>query len=224
MTIKTEKNIFDFKKLLINKPSLEQSNFIKLLAMISMLLDHIGAFFYPLEILRIIGRISFPLFAYQIGISYDMTSSRKKYVKKLLFFGIISQIPFSFLTEKIVLNVLFSFILGILAIWSIKQKKYFYFFPIIISSFFVEYQIYGLLVILSFYFSKTKISQTILFSLTTFLYSFYFLNKILIQLYSLMALPIIFNPFLKINLPKNLFYIFYPSHLIIIYLIKTFIL
>lgn len=197
----------------------EQSNFIKLIAIATMLIDHIGGYLFPLEILRIIGRISFPIFAYQIGVGYEMTSSKKNYIKRLAIFGVISQIPYYLLTESFILNILFTFILGIFAIWSVEKRKYFFFLLIIPISFFVDFQIYGLAIILIFYFFKNKIHQSCLFFLANVLHSLYY--NIPTQIFSLLSLPIIFNPFLKIKLPRNFFYFFYPAHLVVIYLIKV---
>ena len=187
-----------------------------------MLLDHIGAFLYPLEFLRIIGRIAFPCFAYQLGIGYRMTSSKKAYLKKLFIFALVSQIPYSLLRGGFMLNILFALMLGILAVWSLENKKFFYLFLIVHVCFFADFGIYGLSVILIFYFFKNKVFQFFLLLSATLLYSAYY--NLFIQAYAMLSLVFIFNPFLKINLPKNFFYIFYPAHLIIIYLIKVFLI
>lgn len=196
----------------------EQSNFIKLVAIATMLLDHIGKYLFPFEILRIIGRISFPLFAYQLGVGYKMTSSKEGYIKRLLIFGIISQVPYSLLRGDFLLNILFSLALGVFSIWALENKKFFYFFLIIPFSFLVSYGIYGLAVILFFYFLKNKIYQAFSFFSVTFLYALFYGWGI--QLFALFALPIIFKPFSKANLPRNFFYLFYPLHLAVIYLLK----
>ena len=187
--------------------------------MFAMLVDHVGRYLFPLEILNIIGRLAFPVFAYQIGIGYQKTSSKKNYIKKLVIFGVISQIPYSLLREDFTLNILFTLLLGIFAIWSVEKRKYFFFFIIIPLSFLVDFQIYGPAIILIFHFFKNKIHQSFLFLLTTLLYSFYY--GIPIQVFSLLALPIIFKPFLEIKTPKMLFYFFYPIHLAVIYLIRV---
>ena len=55
---------------------------LKTLAMLTMLIDHIGAVFFPATLLispnsiwRIIGRLSFPIFAFQLGIGYKHTKN-----------------------------------------------------------------------------------------------------------------------------------------------------
>ena len=196
----------------------EESNFIKLVAMATMLIDHVGAFLFPLEILRIIGRISFPLFAYQLGVGYKNTSNKKEYTKRLFFFAIISQIPFYLLKQDYSINILFSLIVGIFAIFSIEKRNFFYLFSAIIASYFVEYGLYGLAVILIFYFFKENIKRVPLFFISTLIFSLYF--TIYSQIFALFSLVFILGPKLKINLPKYFFYIFYPAHLFVIYLIK----
>lgn len=67
---------------------------IKIIAFITMLLDHICDVYFPnLIILRIIGRLSFPLFAWEIAKGFKRTRSIKKYVLRLLIIAVISQGP-----------------------------------------------------------------------------------------------------------------------------------
>jgi hypothetical protein len=98
---------------------------LKLLAFLTMLIDHIGYMFFPNEmIFRIIGRLAFPIFAYQIAVGYSRTSNLKKYVLRLSLFALITQIPYSFFNpdlkfNPIHLNVLFTFItsIGLLCVY-----------------------------------------------------------------------------------------------------------
>ncbi len=199
----------------------KESNFIKLVAMVAMLIDHIGAYLFPLEILRVIGRISFPIFAYQIGVGYKMTSSKEGYMKKLLLFGAFSQIPYFLLRDDFKLNILFTLALGVSLIWSLENGRPLYVLPAIFLSFIVDYQIYGIAVIWAFHFIKDEIRQSAVFFILTFLYSIYL--GFPIQMFALLSLPIIFIRPFGIELPKNLFYIFYPAHLATIYLIQVLI-
>ena len=76
---------------------------IRLIACITMLIDHTGLVFkeelaqiHPLlpVAFRVIGRLAFPLFAFGIAEGVTHTSSPKKYILRMLLFAIISQFPF----------------------------------------------------------------------------------------------------------------------------------
>ena len=71
---------------------------IKLIAVITMIIDHIGFVFFPeLTILRIIGRIAMPLFAFSIARGFFYTRNKGKYFTLMILFAAISQIPFHFM-------------------------------------------------------------------------------------------------------------------------------
>ncbi len=68
---------------------------LKLIAVFSMTCDHLSyLIFGRFSFLNLIGRIAFPIFAYQITEGYIHTSNLKKYFLRLALFGVISQIPF----------------------------------------------------------------------------------------------------------------------------------
>ena len=95
---------------------------LKIIACITMLIDHLSyALFGKLTWLNYIGRIAFPIFAYQIVEGYSHTKDIKKYFIRLFAFAMISQIPFyifhSIVSEQFALNVMFTLLLGLLCIW-----------------------------------------------------------------------------------------------------------
>ncbi len=60
-----------------------------------MLFDHVGYVFFPeAEWMRVIGRLTMPIFAYAIARGFYYTSNRKKYLIRLSALAIISQVPF----------------------------------------------------------------------------------------------------------------------------------
>lgn len=148
---------------------------LKLIALLSMTIDHIGHILFPEEIsYRIIGRLSFPLFAFLITTHLVQKNLFKKYIYRILFFGIISSIlitPFkAYFYESFTLNILWSFFLSISAlmmiekIWQEKTIKYFKyimtFFVILIGGYLAlltDYETAGFIYTLSLYgFLKTK--------------------------------------------------------------------
>ena len=62
---------------------------LKIIAITSMLIDHIGSVLLPdYNILRIIGRLSFPIFAFLVVEGYFHTRDVKKYLQRLFVFGV----------------------------------------------------------------------------------------------------------------------------------------
>jgi hypothetical protein len=90
---------------------------IKLLAAILMVCDHIGAVIFPkILILRFLGRLSFPLFAWLIGQGEKNTNNFKLYLLRLVILGVVSQ-PIYYLTfHSSALNILATLAFGLLAI------------------------------------------------------------------------------------------------------------
>lgn len=109
-----------------------RNDLIKIIAMVTMLIDHIGVLLFPeMRILRTIGRIAFPIFAYQIAIGYTFTSNKWNYAKRLLTFGLIAQIPYIYLNTEFEpnyfhFNVILLFLLGVgvLALYDLMIQSF----------------------------------------------------------------------------------------------------
>lgn len=124
----------------MNKISLN-SNQLKIIAIITMIIDHIGYYFSFVMtdnlylIFRAIGRISMPIFVFLIVQGYFKTSNFKKYIIRLFLLAIITQIIISlaymininFVPDYSVgiyaeYNILFSFVLSLFLIYIIDKK------------------------------------------------------------------------------------------------------
>ena len=97
---------------------------LKIIALISMFCDHFGdAFVKHFSFLNLIGRIAFPIFAFQISEGFLHTKNIRKYFLRLGIFALISQIPFSLFSTKFLnsspfsLNVFFTLFIGLLGIY-----------------------------------------------------------------------------------------------------------
>src|SRR5690554_4189669 len=138
------------------KPN-NRTDILKLLAIISMFIDHIGYVFFPQYIIfRLLGRIAFPIFAYHISIGYINTSNLKKYAIRLFLFGLISQLPYNILFQNGSLNIFFTLFLGLICIYALDKRNYIILALTFIAAFILdfEYGFYGILTILSFYFYR----------------------------------------------------------------------
>ena len=94
---------------------------LKIIAVISMTCDHLSyLIFGKFSFLNYIGRIAFPIFAYQITEGYIHTHSLKQYFLRLFMFALISQIPFmlftSMFSSSFHLNIFFTLSLGLISI------------------------------------------------------------------------------------------------------------
>lgn len=222
------------------------SSHIKIIAVVTMVIDHIGLFFFPhLIILRYIGRIAFPLFAWLIANGAYHTHDIKKYASRILILALISQIPFTLANQRIgepflYLNVLFTLFLGLLAIYTIKNiNNKFLWLPIalgyaeIANLLHTDYRAAGVLSIIAFYvFFKNKklmiLSQAVILFILPFIIllteqikkidlSTLYMDS-LIESYGLLGLFFIFLYKNKKETPtmKYFFYVFYPLQYIII--------
>lgn len=207
-----------------------------------MFIDHVGyATIGKFSYLNLIGRIAFPIFAFQATQGYIYTKNFKKHIIKLLIFGCISQIPFmlflSTFNNQFYLNIFFTIILGLLAIYcfdKIKNKILGFLIVLVISiiGYFakVDYGFFGVFIIFLFYLFR---NNKFIMALTCIPLCF------IRYLPNIISYPFLLNRYLLCGLftsisvlfilaynnkqgPKSkyFFYIFYPLHLLILYLIN----
>ncbi|HEX2986363.1 MAG TPA: TraX family protein [Caproiciproducens sp.] len=207
---------------------------LKILAVVTMLIDHIGAVFFPQAVLlRIIGRLSFPIFAFLISEGLTHTSNIKKYFLRLLLFAFISEVPFDLAFRMSIFNpqsqnIFFTLFFGLAAIYFLKA--YLYQNPAIavllalsmalLAEFFnTDYGWFGVAAVIVFYcFRKSRIWGAAAFVLLAAAFG---LLSSSLEIYAAAAII----PILAYNGEKGrwnwkyFFYLFYPVHLLLIYFI-----
>ena len=105
------------------------SNMLRVIAMALMLSDHIWATYMSFgDWMTYIGRMAFPIFAFQIAEGFVHTKNFKKYALRLLGFALITEIPFNFFYSSRWFNpyhqnVLFTLLLGLMAIKVLDNLK-----------------------------------------------------------------------------------------------------
>lgn len=97
---------------------------LKLLACILMLVDHIGLKFFPSEdIFRIIGRLSFPIFAYFIAEGCRYTRNRAKRFLLVFILGVLCESAYILYTHRLQGNILLTFSASIALIYCLQLLK-----------------------------------------------------------------------------------------------------
>lgn len=102
---------------------------LKLLAMALMLCDHLWASVASDQAwLTHIGRIAFPIFAFQIAEGFARTHDRKRYLLRMLAFAAVSEIPFNLFYAGTAVypfhqNVMFTFVLAILLLLGVEKFR-----------------------------------------------------------------------------------------------------
>ena len=102
------------------------ASIFKILAMLIMLIDHIGMVLFPdIVILRIIGRLAFPIFAYFAAEGCLHTSNIKKYLLRMSICAAVFQIVQWFVCKTWTPSVVWTYALAVLFViihkWA-KQK------------------------------------------------------------------------------------------------------
>ena len=228
----------------MEQPKLQlTSNELKLIALVSMTIDHIGYFLLPqYKLLRILGRIAFPIFAYMIAEGCRYTSNRLRYFLGILGLGILVQLLFWYTRQSLYQHILITFSMSIALIFSLRQAAEKGGVWILVSGlalalagfvclllkhylpkrgFSVDYGLCGVLLPVLIYVAQTRTQRLLATAIGLIAVSLSFSNNI--QWYSLLALPLLalYNGQRGTSRLKYLFYAYYPLHLLILESIRV---
>lgn len=143
---------------------------LKILAMVCMLCDHLSATLLPwIPWLGIVGRLAFPIFAFQVAEGYARTGNFKRYLGRMFLFALVSEVPFDLMYGGTAFypfhqNVMFTFCIALLCLRildAVKEKSV----PVRLAVLLavaaagnavgfltmVDYYGYGILMVLGFY-------------------------------------------------------------------------
>jgi hypothetical protein len=245
---KQEKNTYTIQKLssvdyLILEALYLKSNYgmnaftLKMIAVVAMTIDHIGALLFPDALwLRIIGRLAMPIMAFLVVEGYHNTGNLKRYLLRLLIFAVIAQ-PVYRLAFPTGLNVLFDLLVGLCLIWLVDRIRlpWVTYLLIVIAGiigFVIELDWWhlGLMLILIFHKTRGRFKYTVsaistLFVVNLFVFatvsvytanhSYVIINAI--NLGGVLAFPVLFlyNGLRGFDC-RYFFYCYYPIHLLIL--------
>lgn len=205
-------------------------NQLKILAMISMTCDHVGLQLLPqFPILRIIGRLALPIYAYMIAEGCRYTHDRRQYLLRLAGLGALCQVVYFLAMGSLYQCILVTFSLSASLIFLHESRYRKYFFPALLGIWFlcrvvpdllprtdfqIDYGTWGVLLPVFIYLSGNKglFAGTLLLALT-------YGGR---QWWTFAAIPLLmlYNGQRGKWKIGKLFYFYYPAHLVIIYILS----
>ncbi len=208
-------------------------NQLKLIAMIAMTCDHVGLQLLPqYPILRAIGRLALPIYAYMIAEGCRHTHDRKQYLLRLAALAFACQIVYFLAMGSLYQCILVTFSLSVCLIylWDMGPDWKFYMgFGIVFflcrvlpdllpgTDFQIDYGIWGVSLPVFIYLASTKGLLVGLLLLA--------LDCGGTQWLALAAVPLLmlYNGRRGTARIGKLFYYYYPAHLVVIYILSLFL-
>ena len=209
---------------------------LKAIACITMLIDHVGALFFPGTMwLRIIGRIAFPIYCFLLAEGAHYTKNPAKYALRLFIGLLLAEIPFdlafygkiTFAKQSVMFTLLLSYLMSLcmkkLPLWG----KVLAVIPFALAANYLktDYGATGVVLCAVFIIGRELPNAFALQTVGAALTNFSRITVSRIQPYATLAMiPIGLYSGKKCTNSKILqwvFYLFYPAHLLILYLIKV---
>ena len=214
-------------------------NQLKLLALIAMTCDHVGLQLFPqYMILRFIGRLALPIFAYMIAEGAKYTKNRTKYFLQMFGLGVICQLVYFFAMNSLYQCILITFSFSVVLIYALDHalKKnridaWALFACVFLATVFlveglpellpntdycVDYGIWGVLMPVVVFAAPGKLTKLVCLCVPLTALAFVGVSYQWIAFFTLIPLALYNGTRGKMKM-KNLFYIYYPLHLVAIY-------
>ncbi|GGF84909.1 hypothetical protein GCM10010912_32690 [Paenibacillus albidus] len=204
---------------------------MQIIAMLTMLIDHIGYIFFPVDITwRVVGRIAFPIYCYALVQGYLYTSSRARYLRRLLIIAVISQIPYNLALSPGGWNVVFTLLISALVLLVLdKLPSLWLGIPVVaavilVMEFFpLDYNAYGLLLVLIFRYTRSYglvLAHLILNAVYLVYYGWTVQMISIVPTLFIAYAPVVWNKIEKWRIPRWAWWSFYPGHLAILAMVK----
>lgn len=205
---------------------------LKCIAIVSMVVDHIGYVLYPdMKLFRIFGRIAFPIFCFLVAEGVAHTRNIYRYMLRMAVFALISEVPYDLIFGNGIIdfksqNVFFTLTFGVCMLHLTGNVTDLWQKIIVLASFMCmndmlrgDYGVYGILLI----FIYGELRKVNWFKLTAgALWNFFYPWEI--QRYGVLAsIPLLLYNGEKGPDIKYFFYLFYPLHLLVLYVIYLFL-
>ncbi len=208
------------------------NNQLKLLALLSMTLDHIGVQLLPqYPILRILGRFALPIFAYMIAEGCAHTKNRHRYLVQMAGLALGCQLVYFFAMGSLYQCILVTFSLSILLIYAFDTGRPAVMLPALAGAYFltellpkllpatdyaVDYGFFGVLLPVLIHLGQYKWEKLLWCAAGLFVLALIYGG---VQWYGLLGLlPLaLYNGKRGTRRVKWLFYWYYPLHLAVIY-------
>ena len=212
---------------------------LKLIAMAAMVFDHVGDNFFPGQVwMRALGRLAMPIFAFCISEGYAHTHDKRRYLVRMGVFALVSEVPFDLVTAHVPLefthqNIMATFfwaILGLMLFERIagegapKARKAAGYIMLAVFAMLsvllgLDYNMLGCGLIFVFYLLREK--GLVIAAAAAAVYHAILRNKGVYWFGLLGFLPILLYNGKRGRGLKWLFYLFYPGHLLLIWLVRT---
>ena len=219
---------------------LYSGNVLKLIAAVSMLIDHIGVIFFPdVDMFRIAGRISYPIFSYMISEGCRYTANRKKYLIKLILVSMVCQGGYYIYERSIDMCIMVTFAIAVAVAFCVQRaqsaqigyEKVLRYTELagavagvwVVNMYFdIDYGFWGCIIpVLPLLLTESRLyTKLVIFGIGLAVLASEYGG---VQWYSLLALPLLalYNGKRGKYRLKHFFYIFYPLHLAVLELIKN---
>ena len=219
-------------------------NQLKILAALFMIVDHVGALFFPgiigpMSWMRYVGRLSFPIFAFFIAEGCRYTKNRARYLGVLSLMGLVFHLVYYYVVGDETLNVIVTFAMGVALVYAwqnalffCREKRVFgavlgfvLFFGYgflcykICKAVHVDYRFGGIILPWLVYLTNKKWMRLFFFALGIVVVAIGMGEESAVEVWALLSVPImaLYSGERGKMRMKYFFYLFYPIHLVALY-------